>query len=46
MPRGLWLLWLAVVLFEAGYITLGRRSVASHFNRSTRLESVLGTVMG
>ncbi len=46
MPRGLWLLWLAVVLFEAGYITLqGGRGVASHFNRSTPLESVLGTVM-
>lgn len=46
MPRGLWLLWLAVVLFEAGYITLqGGRGVASHFNRSTPLESALGTVM-
>lgn len=47
MPRGLWLLWLTAVLFEAGYITLqGGRGVASHFNRSTPLESVLGIVMG
>jgi len=46
MPRGLWLLWLAVVLFEAGYITLqGGRGVGSHFNRSTALESALGTLM-
>jgi hypothetical protein len=46
MPRGLWLLWLAVVVFEAGYITLqGGRGVSSHFNRNTALESALGSVM-
>jgi hypothetical protein len=46
MPRGLWFLWLAVVLFETGYITLqGGRGVLSHFNRSSALESALGTVM-
>jgi hypothetical protein len=46
MPRSLWRLWLTVVLFEASYITLqGGRGVLSHFNRSTPLESVLGTVM-
>jgi hypothetical protein len=46
MPRGVWLLWLAVVLFEAGYITLqGGHGVPSHFNRLTPLESALGTVM-
>ncbi len=46
MPRGVWLLWLAVVLFEAGYITLqGGRGVPSHFNRNTPLEQALGTVM-
>jgi hypothetical protein len=46
MPRGVWLLWLGAVLFEAGYITLqGGRGVPSHFNRLTPLESALGTVM-
>lgn len=46
MPRGVWLLYLAAVLFEAGYITLqGGRGVPSHFNRNTALEQVLGTVM-
>lgn len=46
MPRGLWLLWLAVVVFEAGYITLqGGRGVPSHFNRNTALESFLGSDM-
>ena len=46
MPRGVWLLWLAAVLFEAGYITLqGGRGVPSHFNRLTLLESALGTAM-
>jgi hypothetical protein len=46
MPQGVWLLWLAAVLFEACYITLqGGRGVPSHFNRLTALESALGTVM-
>lgn len=46
MPRGLWWLWLAVVVFEASYITLqGGRGVPSHFNRNTALESYLGSVM-
>ncbi len=46
MPRKLWLLWLAAVVFEAGYITLqGGRGVSSHFNRNTALESALGSVM-
>jgi hypothetical protein len=46
MPRGVWLLWLAAVLFEAGYITLqGGRGVPSHFNRSTALESALSMAM-
>lgn len=46
MPRGLWLLWLAAVLFEAAYITVqGGRGVASHFNRGTPLEAALGMVM-
>ncbi len=46
MPQGVWLLWLAAVLFEACYITLqGGRGVPSHFNRLTSLESALGTVM-
>jgi hypothetical protein len=46
LPRGVWWLYLAVVLFEASYITLqGGRGVPSHFNRNTALESALGTVM-
>lgn len=46
LPRGLWRVWLAAVLFEAGYITVqGARGVASHFNRATPLESALGTAM-
>lgn len=46
MPRGLWLLWLTVVLFEASYITLqGGRGVPSHFNHNTAFESALGRVM-
>jgi hypothetical protein len=46
MPRGLWLLWFALVMFEAGYITLqGGRGVPSHFNHGSPLESALGRVM-
>lgn len=46
MPQGVWLLWLAVVVFEAGYISLQcGRGVPSHFNRLTPLESALGSVM-
>lgn len=46
LPRSLWLLYLAVVMFEVCYITVqGGRGVPSHFNRNTALESALGTVM-
>lgn len=46
MPRLLAYGWIAVAMYEAGFITLqGARGVASHFNRTTPWESAGATLM-
>ena len=46
LPRPLAWLWIAVVSYEAAYITLqGARGTTSHFNRGTAWEGVAGTLM-